>query len=108
MRLSPLHPRFGVELHDIDLTALTAEAGYPAIREAFEAHSLLLFRNQRLDDEAHLALGALFGPSEDRSQGKNGAKPRPEPLSSATAADWATPPISTASSKSRRRAMRCC
>jgi alpha-ketoglutarate-dependent 2,4-dichlorophenoxyacetate dioxygenase len=74
--VTPLHPRFGVELHGIDLRATTPEHGYPDIRRAFEAHSLLLFRDQQLDDEAHLALGALFGPIEDRSMGKNGAKPR--------------------------------
>jgi len=73
--MTPLHPRFGVEVHDVDLRRVTAKDGYPAIREAFEAHSLLLFRDQRLDDEAHLALGALFGPIEDRSQGANGPKP---------------------------------
>jgi len=75
MRLTPLHPRFGVEIHDVDLRSVTARDGYPAIRQAFETHTLLLFRNQRLDDEAHLALGALFGPIEDRSQGVNGPKP---------------------------------
>src|SRR6516165_9685462 len=73
---TPLHPRFGVELHDIDLRLVTATEGYPDIRAAFEAHSLLLFRDQRLDDEAHLALGALFGPIEDRSLGANGREPR--------------------------------
>lgn len=76
MDLTPLHPRFGVEMRGIDLCQATAERGYPDIREAFEAYSLLLFRNQQLDDEAHLALGALFGPVEDRSMGKNGPKPR--------------------------------
>jgi len=75
MRMTPLHPRFGVEVHDVDFRRVTAKDGYPAIREAFETHSLLLFGDQRLDDEAHLALGALFGPIEDRSQGKNGPKP---------------------------------
>jgi alpha-ketoglutarate-dependent 2,4-dichlorophenoxyacetate dioxygenase len=72
----PLHPRFGVEIHDVDLRRVTEGQGYAAIREAFEAHSLLLSRGQHLDDESHLALGALFGPIEDRSQGKNGAEPQ--------------------------------
>ncbi len=74
MRMTPLHPRFGVEIHDVDLAAVTARDGYPAIRQAFETHTLLLFRKQRLDDEAHLALGALFGPIEDRSQSADGPK----------------------------------
>ncbi|HXQ40433.1 MAG TPA: TauD/TfdA family dioxygenase [Candidatus Udaeobacter sp.] len=75
IRMTPLHPRFGVEIHDVDLRGVTARDGYPAIRQAFESHTLLLFRDQRLDDDAHLALGALFGPIEDRSQGANGPKP---------------------------------
>ena len=73
---SPLHAEFGVEVHDIDLRKVSASSGYPALREAFEAHSLLLFRGQQLDDEAHLAFGALWGPIEDRSMGANGPKPR--------------------------------
>lgn len=75
-KMTPLHPRFGVEIHGLDLSRVTATGGYPDIRRAFEAHSLLLFRGQRLDDAAHLALGSLFGPIEDRSQGKDGPTPR--------------------------------
>ena len=75
MHTTPLHPCFGVEVHDVDLRQVTSANGYPKIRQAFETHSLLLFRDQSLDDEAHLAFGALFGPIEDRSMGKNGPKP---------------------------------
>jgi alpha-ketoglutarate-dependent 2,4-dichlorophenoxyacetate dioxygenase len=76
VHITPLHPRFGVEIRDVDLRRVTAMPGYPAIRQAFETYSLLLFRDQQLDDEAHLALGELFGPIEDRSQGKDGPDPR--------------------------------
>ena len=72
LRMTSLHPRFGVEVHDLDLRQVTATDGYPEIRRAFETHSLVLFRDQRLDDAAHLGLGSLFGPIEDRSQGKDG------------------------------------
>jgi alpha-ketoglutarate-dependent 2,4-dichlorophenoxyacetate dioxygenase len=76
MHLTPLHARFGAEVHGVDLRTVDADGGYPALRAAFEEHSLLLFRRQSLDDEAHLALGALFGPIEDRSLGGNGPAPR--------------------------------
>jgi alpha-ketoglutarate-dependent 2,4-dichlorophenoxyacetate dioxygenase len=79
--LIPLHPMFGVEVHDVDLRDVTPQHAYPAIREAFETHSLLLFRGQQLDDAAHLRLGALFGPIEDRSMGKNGPLPRMDHVS---------------------------
>ncbi len=61
-----LHDDFGVEIHGIDLR--DAAAHYPRIRKEFEEHSLLLFRNQCLDDEAHLALGRLFGVIEIREK----------------------------------------
>ena len=73
MRTTPLHPNFGVEVHDIDLRQVTASAGYPRIRAAFEEHSLLLFRAQHLDDEEHLAFARLFGPLEDRQD-----RPKPK------------------------------
>lgn len=72
--VTPLHPRFGVEVHGIDLRLVTADHGYPAVRAWFEEHSLLLFRDQELDDRAQLAFASLFGPIEDRS-----AEPGPEP-----------------------------
>lgn len=83
MRLTPLHARFGVEVHGVDLGAVTATSGYPEIRAAFEAHSLLLFRGQDLDDEAQLACARLFGPLEDRE-----ARPEPRicPVSNVTEA----------------------
>ncbi len=76
-----LHPTFGVEIIDVDLRSVSATFQYPDIRAAFEEHSVLLFRGQDLDDEAHLRLGALFGPIEDRSFGKNGPAPRMDNVS---------------------------
>ena len=91
LQTTKLHPRFGVEIHGVDLSRLTATEGYPAIRRAFEAHSLLLFRDQQLDDQAHLALGALFGPIEDRSQGKDGPDPKVSPVSNRREDDTLAP-----------------
>lgn len=67
-----LHDDFGVEVHGVDLRSVTATTGYPEIRRLFEEHSLLLFRGQELDDEAHLAFGSLWGPIEDRSAEPSG------------------------------------
>ncbi len=88
MRITPLHHRFGVEIQGVDLRDVTAASGYAAIRAAFEAHSLLLFRGQNLSDEEHLAFARLFGPLEDREI-------RPEPkitLVSNVADDGTTAP----------------
>lgn len=76
MRLVPLHDRFGVEVLDVDVRQVQEGALFAQIRAAFEEHSLLLFRNQNLDDAEHLRFGALFGPVEDRSMGANGPDPR--------------------------------
>ena len=81
LRTTRLHRDFAVEVHGVDLRSLTPTDGYPEIRALFEHHSLLLFRGQQLDDEGHLAFGALFGPIEDRSMGRNGAKPRMDNVS---------------------------
>jgi len=63
--LRSLHDQFGVEVKGIDLRTVTETRGYPQIRAAFEAHSLLLFRDQDLDEAAHRRLAELFGPIED-------------------------------------------
>lgn len=81
MHSKNLHPRFGVEVSAIQLAEVSAQHGYAEIRELFEQHSLLLFRNQQLSDTQHLALGELFGPIEDRTRGAEPPMPRISPVS---------------------------
>ncbi len=64
---TPLHSKYGVEVQNIQLRNISASSGYNELRCLFEKESLLYFSDQDLDDSAHLALGALFGPREDRS-----------------------------------------
>jgi len=76
MKTTAVHPRFGVEVHDLDLRDVTAANGYAELRDLFEQHSLLLFRGQEFDHGAHMAFGELWGPIEVRS--KDPVKPAPE------------------------------
>ncbi|WP_406648158.1 TauD/TfdA family dioxygenase [Aliisedimentitalea scapharcae] len=66
MHTTPLHPRFGLVFHDVNLSDVTADHLFPEIRQAFETHSALLFRGQDLSDAEHTRLGHLFGPLENR------------------------------------------
>ena len=78
MRTTPLHDDFGIEVHDVDLRVVTAEMVYPEIRVLFEAHSLLLFRDQSVDEDKHRNLARLFGPLENLTDaGPDEAPPRP-------------------------------
>jgi len=65
MELVPLAPGFGVEVRGVGVldVAIDAEA-YRAVRAAFEEHSLLLFRNQRIADDVQAAYSRAFGPLE--------------------------------------------
>ncbi len=76
MQTSLLHPDFGVEVAEVDLRAVTADHLYPAIRELFEQHSLLLFRDQELDEAAHRGLAELFGPLENLRDTEKGMVPQ--------------------------------
>lgn len=66
MRTSPLHPRFGLVVHDLDLRDVTKQRYFPEIRRAFETHSALLFPAQSISDADHIRLAELFGPLENR------------------------------------------
>jgi alpha-ketoglutarate-dependent 2,4-dichlorophenoxyacetate dioxygenase len=59
----PLHPWFGVEIEGVDVRRLDA-ATFAEIARAFEDHSVLLFRGQRLDDTEQIAFSQRFGPLE--------------------------------------------
>lgn len=66
MHTTPLHPDFGLIVHDVDLRGVTETHLFPEIRAAFETHSALLFPTQQMDDATHLRLARLFGPLENR------------------------------------------
>ncbi|MEQ9259790.1 MAG: TauD/TfdA family dioxygenase [Roseovarius sp.] len=64
LKTRSLHPDFGVELPDLSIAALGA-ADFPEIRALFEEHSLLLFRDQEIDEATHRRFAESFGPLED-------------------------------------------
>src|SRR5215475_2391966 len=75
MQTRCLHPDFGIEVRQVDLRAVMTDHLYPEIRELFERHSLLLFRDQDLDEPAHRALAELFGPLENLRDAEAGMAP---------------------------------
>ncbi|HET7598292.1 MAG TPA: TauD/TfdA family dioxygenase, partial [Burkholderiales bacterium] len=65
LELKPLGPRFAAEVHGIALTDVAAGADvYRRVRAAFEDHSVLLFRDQRITDDIQVAFSQRFGPLE--------------------------------------------
>jgi alpha-ketoglutarate-dependent 2,4-dichlorophenoxyacetate dioxygenase len=58
----------GVKLADI----INDDAVYAEVREAFEKHSVLVFRNQDASDESQLAFSRRFGPLEVTKVGSLG------------------------------------
>ena len=80
-----LHPLFGAEISGIDITRPLSAREFGPIRAAFEEHSVLLFRDQPMDDEKQIA----FSPScSARSRPRAAPTPPPAPSSPAS-------PIST-------------
>jgi alpha-ketoglutarate-dependent 2,4-dichlorophenoxyacetate dioxygenase len=73
MDIVPLGPGFGAELRAVSLTDVACDdAAYAAARAAFEAHSLLVLRNQQVTDEIQLAFSRRFGPPEVTKVGSQG------------------------------------
>ncbi|MEM9278742.1 MAG: TauD/TfdA family dioxygenase [Pseudomonadota bacterium] len=72
MKTSPLHPKFGIVIHDVDIRDVAEGNLFPEIRAAFEEHSALLLPAQELDDETHISLAKLFGPLENREAMSSG------------------------------------
>ena len=72
MTLTPLTPAVGVEIGNVDLTALSA-AEFAQIEAAWHRHSVLLFRGQKLSDDNLLAFSRRFGeldppPNQERGR----------------------------------------
>jgi alpha-ketoglutarate-dependent 2,4-dichlorophenoxyacetate dioxygenase len=73
MQIIPLGPDFGAEVRGVSLAEVAAsDAAYKDIRAAFEAHSVLVFRNQETDNDAQLAFTRRFGEPEVVPVGTSG------------------------------------
>ena len=73
MDIIPLGPGFAVELRGVKIAEIASDgAAYSAVRGAFEEHSVLVFRDQKVDDESQLAFSRCFGPPEVTKVGSQG------------------------------------
>ena len=69
----PLGPGFAVELRGVTIAEVAFDpAAYSAVRAAFEEHSVLVFRDQVVDDESQLTFSRCFGPPEVTKVGSQG------------------------------------
>lgn len=74
MELVPLGPGFGAELRGVDLIDVaSSDAAYRALREAFEEHSVVVFRDQEVSDDVQVGFSRAFGPLERTKVGLQAA-----------------------------------
>ncbi len=59
-----LHPHFVAEVSGVDLRRCD-DAGFAAVRAAFEEHSVLVFHDQPWTDDEQIAFTRRFGPLEE-------------------------------------------
>ena len=64
LNIEPLHPDFGARITGIDVAALLSDETVEAIRTAIDEHSFVLFPDQAMDDDAHLAFTRALGEPE--------------------------------------------
>lgn len=65
MELIPLSSGFGAEVKGVSLLDVASdEQAYKTVRAAFEAHSLLVFRDQVISDDVQATYSRAFGPLE--------------------------------------------
>ena len=61
MFFSELHPALGVEVHGLDLTSALTKENFLKLRGAFNAHGVILIRNQNLNEKQHVSFAKRFG-----------------------------------------------
>ena len=65
MEVEPLHDDFGARVRGVDLTGPLPPDLVGALHAAIDEHSVLLFGNQAMNDEAQLALTEALGEPEE-------------------------------------------
>src|SRR3974390_1924300 len=65
MEVVPLGPGFAAELRGVDLIdVVSSDSAYHDVREAFEEHTVVVFRGQQVNDELQIGFSRAFGPLE--------------------------------------------
>jgi alpha-ketoglutarate-dependent 2,4-dichlorophenoxyacetate dioxygenase len=64
LTITPLLPHLGARVEGVDLATPVDEGTFRAIFDAFQEHSVLVFRGQRLTDEQQMRFSERFGPLE--------------------------------------------
>jgi alpha-ketoglutarate-dependent 2,4-dichlorophenoxyacetate dioxygenase len=64
IKITRLTPAFAAKIDGADITKPVDDSTWAEIRAAFEEHSVLLFRDQPLDDEKQIAFSQRFGSLE--------------------------------------------
>ncbi len=67
LEIRKVHPHIGAEVSGVDLGAPLRDDIFARIRDAFHAHSVLVFRDQNITDEQQVAFSARFGELERTS-----------------------------------------
>ncbi|MEM8971371.1 MAG: TauD/TfdA family dioxygenase [Pseudomonadota bacterium] len=62
--VKPLGERFGAEIGNVDLSKPVEDATFKEIEDAFVTWSVVVFRNQKMTPESHLAFAQRFGELE--------------------------------------------
>ncbi len=75
--LLPLRPEIGAEIRGLDLSAPQTPERVQAIRRALVEYGLLIFRDQTMSEEQHIAFAGEFGIPEVHPT-REGADGRPE------------------------------
>ena len=73
--VTPVSSVLGAEIVGLDVSRPLDSKTMAVVREAFQEHHLLCFRDQRLDDDQLVAFSKQFGPLEsfpekDKTKGK--------------------------------------
>jgi alpha-ketoglutarate-dependent 2,4-dichlorophenoxyacetate dioxygenase len=65
MNIEPLHAEFGARISGVDISRELDPASFEQIDLALNRYSFLLFENQQMNDQAHLAFTRRFGELEE-------------------------------------------
>ncbi|MGI9411918.1 MAG: TauD/TfdA dioxygenase family protein [Hyphomicrobiaceae bacterium] len=64
IEIMPFSAALGAEVHGVDLAKPMDDNTFRQIEDAYNAHSVLLFRDQKIDEAQHLAFSRRFGELE--------------------------------------------